>query len=187
MTAQRWPEDVGSVGEEAVRLLESLRRAGLEASAPGPRAADAGASSGPAASGPSPRPPSSAADEGVGPVGADGDPSGGERPGAAGASAAFACDDPVCQWCPVCRASAFVRRLSPETLGGLAELAGVAAAVLSDLAGARARQDEEAATGVPAPDAAGAAGAAGAASEAAPPAATPRRPRAAAPEEDPRG
>ena len=52
----------------------------------------------------------------------------------------FTCDDPVCQWCLVCRASAFVRRLSPETLSGLSELAGFAATVLGDLASARERE-----------------------------------------------
>ncbi len=115
MTAQRWHEDVGSVAEEAGRLLESLRRAGRD-SAP-----DAGA----------PRTPG-AEDAGAGNDHAD-----------APAAEAFSCDDPVCQWCPVCRASAFVRQLSPETLGTLAELAGFAAAVLGDLASARGRAHDD--------------------------------------------
>ncbi|GIL34185.1 hypothetical protein [Phycicoccus sp. DTK01] len=115
MTAQRWHEDVGSVAEEAGRLLESLRRAGRDS------AADAGATGAPAA----------------GDTGADDtrtDPPAAET---------FSCDDPVCQWCPVCRASAFVRQLSPETLGTLAELAGFAAAVLGDLASARGRAHDD--------------------------------------------
>ncbi len=45
MTAQRWPEDVGSVAEEAGRLLESLRRAGHDAAAARP---PAGGHAGPA-------------------------------------------------------------------------------------------------------------------------------------------
>ncbi|MBM6404040.1 hypothetical protein JQN72_07270 [Phycicoccus sp. CSK15P-2] len=107
MTAQRWPEDVGSVAEEAGRLLESLRRAGADAA-------------------------SSAADRPH-----EDDPGSAPRAREDG----FTCDDPVCQWCPVCRASALVRGLSPETLGSLAELAGFAAAVLGDLASARAREE----------------------------------------------
>ncbi|QKE84551.1 hypothetical protein [Arthrobacter sp. NEB 688] len=113
MTAQRWHEDVGSVAEEAGRLLESLRRAGREG-APEPDAAAPPGADAPAAS--------------------DAD-----TPPAQG----FSCDDPVCQWCPVCRASGFVRQLSPETLGTLAELAGFAAAVLGDLASARGRAHDD--------------------------------------------
>ncbi|PKW25593.1 hypothetical protein [Phycicoccus duodecadis] len=128
MTSQRWPEDVGSVGDEAARLLESLRRAGLEAAAhvsePAPAA----------------RTRTGGATPGAAPEAPDGAHHPADDAKADGPKA-FSCDDPVCQWCPVCRASAFVRRLSPETLSGLAELAGVAAAVLSDLAGARARQE----------------------------------------------
>ena len=132
MTAQRWTDEVGTVADEAGRLLESLRRAGLDAAtAP---AQEAGASSGPE--------PSADPD-----VPSDADARGTRRPGteppgaAAGPSAGegFSCDDPVCQWCPVCRASAVLRRLSPETLSGLSELAGFAATVLGDLAAARER------------------------------------------------
>ncbi|MBM6402450.1 hypothetical protein [Phycicoccus sonneratiae] len=108
MTAEGWHDEVGSVAEEAGRLLESLRRG-----------------------------------QGAG----DGPPAGGRDTGGAGPReertepGGFSCDDPVCQWCPVCRTSAFVRQLSPETLSGLAELAGFAASVLGDLAASRARQD----------------------------------------------
>lgn len=122
MTAQRWPEDVGSVAEEAGRLLESLRRAG----------ADAAASASAAAQAPS-------GDTRVPPVDAPRTVGSAAPADGAAPAAGFSCEDPVCQWCPVCRASAFVRRLSPETLDGLAELAGFAAHVLGDLAKARAR------------------------------------------------
>lgn len=116
MTAQRWPEDVGSVADEAGRLLESLRRAGADAAASATSAASAGHQ-------------------------APGRHARREDPHVEDTPSGFTCDDPVCQWCPVCRASAFVRRLSPETLDGLAELAGFAATVLTDLARARARQE----------------------------------------------
>lgn len=111
MTAEGWHDQVGSVAEEAGRLLESLRRSGQDEGERPP-------------AGPAPRAPHT---EGAPPH----EPSGG-----------FSCDDPVCQWCPVCRASAFVRQLSPETLNGLAEFAGFAATVLGDLAAARARQEQ---------------------------------------------
>ncbi|MGG5261061.1 hypothetical protein [Phycicoccus avicenniae] len=113
MSAPGWHDQVGSVAEEAGRLLESLRRAGQD-------------------------------DGGAAPTGApdDADRADHTAPRTDGPPAAgFSCDDPVCQWCPVCRASAFVRQLSPETLSGLAELAGFAATVLGDLAASRARQD----------------------------------------------
>ncbi len=123
MTAEGWHDQVGSVADEAGRLLESLRRAGQEA-------AQSAAAGPPRTAG---TPPTDAG-AGPGPVPA-------EEPGEGsdGPSAGFHCEDPVCQWCPVCRASAFVRQLSPETLGGLAEFAGFAATVLADLATARAR------------------------------------------------
>lgn len=120
MTAEGWHEQVGSVAEEAERLLESLRRTG-ETPARGTRE-DHGS------------------DEVRDGDGSHGTPSAGEEAPRAPAGG-FSCDDPVCQWCPVCRTSAFVRQLSPETLSGLAELAGFAASVLGDLAASRARQD----------------------------------------------
>jgi hypothetical protein len=106
----QWDEQVGSVAEEAQRLLESLRLSGGGDDAP---AAD------------------------------------GERPGPSGAADAHAepgeaepwvCTDPFCRSCPLCRTVAVVRGLSPETLRRLADLATVAAGVLSDLAGERARR-----------------------------------------------
>ena len=108
MGADRWDEQVGSVADEAARLLESLRRVTTEGDAHG----------------------------------ADGHR--GERPGEhehpgpeADSSSSRTPDaghDPVCQWCPLCRSAAVVRSLSPETLARLADLAVVAAGVLSDLA-----------------------------------------------------
>ena len=118
MTTERWSDEVGSVAEEAGRLLESLRRAGREA------ADDAS---------PQDAPPDGTRGAGTGRASTD-------APPADAATDGFTCDDPVCQWCPVCRVSAVVRRLSPETLSGLAELAGFAATVLGDLASARERE-----------------------------------------------
>ena len=132
MTAQRWSDDVGSVADEAGRLLESLRRAGHDAAQQ--RAAEAAGRSEDVP----PRAPHVDRD------GPHGSPGSGETASAGedASEAPFSCDDPVCQWCPVCRASAFVRRLSPETLSGLSELAGFAATVLGDLASARERERE---------------------------------------------
>jgi hypothetical protein len=52
-------------------------------------------------------------------------------------AAAAAPHDPFCTWCPLCRGAAVVRSLSPETLTRLADLAGLAATVLADLASTR--------------------------------------------------
>ncbi|GGL22608.1 hypothetical protein H9L10_06870 [Phycicoccus endophyticus] len=108
MAAKGWHEEVGSVADEAGRLLESIRRAGQEG--------DDGAGAGPGRTSP-------------------------KETGSREDGSGFHCEDPVCRWCPLCRASAFVRQLSPEALGGLAELAGFAQAVLTDLAAARSPQD----------------------------------------------
>ena len=117
MGAERWDEQVGSVADEATRLLESLRRS-AEA------AAQSATSDPPAA-----------------------DPSGGDRASDAGAHGAApsataaepgpAAHDPFCTWCPLCRGAAVVRSLSPETLARLADLAALAATVLTDLASSR--------------------------------------------------
>lgn len=112
MGAERWDEQVGTVADEAARLLESLRRTAAEA------AADA-APTDPAPATATPRDGTARPE--------DDDTAG---PG---------CSDPFCQWCPLCRTAAVVRSLSPETLARLADLAGVAAAVLTDLASARGR------------------------------------------------
>ena len=119
MDDDRWDEQVGSVAEEAQRLLESLRRSG-----PG---GDAAPETGHGT--PDPDGDTSPADEHAG---AEAD--GGER---------FVCTDPFCRACPLCRTVAVARGLSPETLRRLADLATVAAGVLSDLAGERARRPTE--------------------------------------------
>lgn len=123
MGAERWDEQVGTVADEAARLLESLRRSAADAAPTDTAPATATPPDG------TPRP--------------EGDDSAG--PG---------CSDPFCQWCPLCRTAAVVRSLSPETLARLADLAGVAAAVLTDLASARGR-DAPAPTTAPDDDRAG--------------------------------
>lgn len=40
----------------------------------------------------------------------------------------------TCTWCPVCRSVTLLRGVSPETLGRLADLATAAATVLADMA-----------------------------------------------------
>jgi hypothetical protein len=124
--AERWDEQVGSVADEATRLLESLRRSAADAAASPPEDED-----GPDAAVPAPGLPGA------------GGPDGG-MPGAGPAAAAGAADgsadaphDPFCDWCPLCRGAAVVRSLSPETLARLADLASFAATVLTDLAGSR--------------------------------------------------
>lgn len=141
MGAERWDEQVGSVADEAGRLLESLRLAAAEAAeqaagttgAPSPRpTADGGAEDG-ADDRPDDRPDEKAARPASGPV-PDDEGTHDHDPVTGGAAP----HDPVCQWCPICRGAAVVRSLSPETLTRLADLAGVAASVLADLASARA-------------------------------------------------
>ncbi len=136
MGAERWDEQVGSVADEAARLLESLRRTAAEA-------ADAPAAAPPTASASSTATASATGDDHTSSAGA---PTAGDAgPG---------CTDPFCQWCPLCRTSAVVRSLSPETLARLADLAGVAAAVLADLASARssAAGPDPAAPSTPTPE-----------------------------------
>ncbi len=139
MADDRWDEQVGSVAEEAQRLLESLRRAG------GGDAGGTGADS----PGYSADPPG-----GRGRHAADDDgrhaPDGGGRHAADDEGEAWVCTDPFCRSCPLCRTVAVVRNLSPETLRRLADLATVAAGVLSDLAGERSGGPAD--TGGPAPD-----------------------------------
>jgi len=122
--AERWDEQVGSVADEAARLLESLRRTAADAAEAAHPAGGEGERS--AAAAPDASSTSDATDARPGTAAPATD--GGTAPG---------CTDPFCQWCPLCRTSAVVRSLSPETLSRLADLAGVAAAVLADLASAR--------------------------------------------------
>ncbi len=120
MGAERWDEQVGSVADEAARLLESLRRAAADAAPDGSGASDA----------------SDESDESD-PTGATREPSADDPGPQGGPGDGPGCSDPFCQWCPLCRTSAVVRSLSPQTLSRLADLAGVAAALLADLANAR--------------------------------------------------
>ena len=124
MGAERWDEQVGSVADEATRLLESLRRSAEAAAHPPAGDPDAGDRS---AGDPTP--------EAGGPSGA---PAAGPEPAA---------HDPFCAWCPLCRGAAVVRSLSPETLARLADLAALAATVLTDLAGSRTGGEQPASEG----------------------------------------
>ncbi|MGL4743730.1 MAG: hypothetical protein ACRCXL_05000 [Dermatophilaceae bacterium] len=54
-----------------------------------------------------------------------------------GSSEGPASEEPDCQWCPICRSVAAARQVSPESLARLADLAALAAAVLSEFAGQR--------------------------------------------------
>ena len=135
MGAERWDEQVGSVADEATRLLESLRRS-AEAAAH-PPAGDPGVADPPVAD-------RSASDP---------TPDAGAPSGASAAGPEAAAHDPFCAWCPLCRGAAVVRSLSPETLARLADLAALAATVLTDLAGSRTGGEQPASEG--ATDAAG--------------------------------
>ena len=130
MGAERWDEQVGSVADEAARLLESLRRSAAEAQAAA--GASAGTDGGPATSvdrcGRPDERHGIRVDRGRRPP---------DLPATVPAPRVSAAHDPFCAWCPLCRGAAVVRSLSPETLTRLADLAAVAASVLTDLAGAR--------------------------------------------------
>ena len=97
---------VGSVAEEATRLLEALGRTSASSTA------GATADEEEAADQPAP-------DE--------------SNDGAEHVHVAMG-DAETCTWCPVCRSVGVLRSVSPETLGRLADLAGAAATVLADLA-----------------------------------------------------
>lgn len=110
---------VGSVAEEAAKLLEAFGRSQARPR----RDAD------PAGSDGTPDPGAS------GPPGGDGSGEPGPRsdPGADHVHVAMG-DAETCSWCPVCRSVTLLRGVSPETLGRLADLATAAATVLADLA-----------------------------------------------------
>jgi hypothetical protein len=124
-TDHEGPADLGSVADEAAKLLESLRRVDWAA-----------------AVGAGPEAPHGAPAGGEGPARAD-RPAGAEDPaGAPAATPGPPHHVPMgtaesCTYCPVCRAVTVLRAVSPETLERLADLAGTAAALLSDLAAAR--------------------------------------------------
>ncbi|KGN41068.1 hypothetical protein [Knoellia aerolata] len=106
---QRLDAAVGSVAEEAARLLEALGR---------PPAAQRDAPSG--------------SDGGTTSTGSTTahDPTQG---GTEHVHVAMG-DAQTCTWCPVCRSVGVLRGVSPETLTRLADLATAAATVLADLA-----------------------------------------------------
>jgi hypothetical protein len=137
--AERWDEQVGSVADEASPLLKSLRRTAAESvaaeSAPGGSAAD----DGPDAAGPAPAAGAASASDDSSASGAAGDNrAGGGVPDAAPAPEPDGSGhDPFCTWCPLCRGAAVVRSLSPETLAKLADLATLAATVLTEIASSR--------------------------------------------------
>ena len=134
MAAERWDEQVGSVADEAARLLESLRRSAAEAQAAA--GTSAGTDGGQATGSTGADAPTAARASG-----SAGDPTGRHPAGLGSGPEGGAAHDPFCTWCPLCRGAAVVRSLSPETLTRLADLAGVAASVLADLASARATPD----------------------------------------------
>lgn len=149
MGADRWDEQVGSVADEASRLLESLRRSVAEDPGHGGTSGGAEARAG-AGAGAGARPASAGTDEPRGAGGGRHRPAsgahaaGGERaeehdPGEPAGGAV--CVDPFCAYCPLCRSAAVIRSLSPETLARLADLASVAATVLADLASTRTSGD----------------------------------------------
>ena len=152
MAAERWDEQVGSVADEATRLLESLRRSAAEAQAAAgaPEGADGGSGAGATstgatgadapAGGTASAPPAggTASAPPAGGTASETPPTGPADPATGPDSQAGAAHDPFCTWCPLCRGAAVVRSLSPETLTRLADLATLAASVLADLAVARA-------------------------------------------------
>lgn len=104
----RLDEAVGSVAEEAARLLAALGRPASESvDASTPKTAGFSTPRGDAGDGP------------------DGES---EHVHVAMGEAQS------CSWCPVCRSVTLVRSLSPETLTQLAEVATAAATLLADLA-----------------------------------------------------
>jgi len=138
--AERWDEQVGSVADEAGRLLESLRRSAAAAA----NAADAatGGAAGPEAGAPS---DGSGSDPAA--PGSQGPP----EHATDGPGVTPPAHDPFCTYCPLCRGAAVIRSLSPETLSRLSELAGLAATVLADLASTRTSGDSPASAPAPAP------------------------------------
>jgi hypothetical protein len=156
--ADRWDEQVGSVADEAARLLESLRRttgdaAAAAAAAPGSRP-EARATNGPGGP-PTGDPVATAAATAASAADSAANSAGGPAHGPEGDAPAH---EPFCAWCPLCRSAAVVRTLSPETLSRLADVAGLAATVLADLASTRAAATTEGAPGPVDPTPAPAAG-----------------------------
>lgn len=100
---------VGSVAEEATKLLEALGRSQA-------RPTEDTDATNPADS--------------TGPAGSHADDPSGSREHVHVAMG----DAETCTWCPVCRSVTVLRGVSPETLGRLADLATTAATVLAEMA-----------------------------------------------------
>lgn len=107
---------VGSVADEAAKLLEALARSQTPRGEEPRRDEDAPRGEATA------RPPR---DENAS---ATADPAGAEHVHVAMG------DAETCSWCPVCRSVTALKGVSPETLGRLADLATTAAALLAELA-----------------------------------------------------
>jgi len=123
---------VGSVAEEAARLLDALLSGEGMADVPPQRAAAPGE--------PSPGAPGEVPTA----AGASGTASPGQDSSCGHRSAAE--DQPVCHLCPVCQLIRTVRAVNPETVDRLADLAAAVSQTLRDVAANRWAQ-----TGHPAP------------------------------------
>jgi len=131
---------VGSVAEEAARLLDALLSGEAMGDVPPQRAAAPGEPS-PAAPGePSPGAPGEVPTA----AGASGTASPGQDSSCGHRSGAE--DQPVCHLCPVCQLIRTVRAVNPETVDRLADLAAAVSQTLRDVAANRWAQ-----TGHPAP------------------------------------
>jgi len=131
---------VGSVAEEAARLLDALLSGEGMGDVPPQRAAAPGEPS-PAAPGePSPGAPGEVPTA----AGASGTASPGQDSSCGHRSGAE--DQPVCHLCPVCQLIRTVRAVNPETVDRLADLAAAVSQTLRDVAANRWAQ-----TGHPAP------------------------------------
>ncbi len=136
------PAPVGSVAQEAARLLDAL----------GGWASTSGYGAGRADHGSHRAAPEGADDEGADPEGTDPEGAGPEADGPEASvppdettsHSAGHCDQcgaanaagqaVVCQWCPVCQGIGVLRSVRPETVDRLADLAGALAATLREVA-----------------------------------------------------
>lgn len=119
---------VGSVAEEAARLLDAL--GGWAGTARGGYAAEPAERH----TSPAPEPDGAAADGAAGPDEATAD-----VPAACGSCGAEQAQDQpaTCRLCPLCQAIGVLRSVRPETVDRLADLAGALAATLRDVADQR--------------------------------------------------
>lgn len=162
MSASNPEEPVGTVAQEAARLLEVLSASGLWGAPTGEAVTETRRADQPSADQPPMETPR------VDPRRADPPPAGPEhaaeedRPQGVPADEQPApCHHPpvgeatVCALCPVCQGIALVRSLQPEALDALANLAAVAAATLRDLARAAAQEAASPAASAPTPPSTG--------------------------------